>query len=57
MFSQIFNQMEGFGTWSIITMILFFLVFIAVVIYTLKLDKNHVQYLSEIPLNDNTIRN
>jgi len=53
MFKNLLSSYEFMEVWSIITMIIFLLAFIFVVIYTIKTDKKHTDYMSTLPLEDN----
>ncbi|ROL61245.1 hypothetical protein D9V86_06780 [Bacteroidetes/Chlorobi group bacterium ChocPot_Mid] len=53
MFKELLSPVENFGLWSIISMIIFFIVFIAIVVYTFKLSKSHVEYMAKMPLTEN----
>lgn len=52
MFKEILRNIEGFGVWAIATMIIFFVVFIVVLLYVLRTDKSHFQYMSRLPLDN-----
>lgn len=52
MFKNLLSSIEFLEIWSIITMLIFFLSFVFVVIYTIKTDKSHTDYMSNLPLND-----
>ncbi len=53
MFRNLLSSVDSFGVWSIISMILFFLVFIGIIVYTFKLSQSHVDYMSQLPLTEN----
>lgn len=53
MFKELLSHVENFGIWSIISMIIFMIVFIAVVVYTFRLNKSFVEYMAQMPLTEN----
>ena len=53
MFKNLLDSYEFLVVWSIITMLIFFISFVFIVIYTIKTDKSHTDYMSSLPLNDN----
>lgn len=53
MFKNLLDSYEFLEVWSIITMLIFFISFVFIVIYTIKTDKSHTDYMSSLPLNDN----
>jgi cbb3-type cytochrome oxidase subunit 3 len=57
MFKNLLSSNEFMDVWSIITMIIFLVAFIFVVIYTIKTDKRHTDYMSTLPLQDNINEN
>ncbi|WP_316738863.1 hypothetical protein [Pedobacter aquatilis] len=52
MFEQLKN-LAGREYYLISSLILFLVFFILVSIYLIKLNKNHIQIMSELPLTDN----
>lgn len=53
MFKNLLSSYDFFEIWSIITMLIFIASFVFVVIYTIKTDKKHTDYMAALPLNDN----
>lgn len=56
MFKNLLSSVEFMEIWSIITMIIFFLSFIYIIFYAIKMDKKHENYMSSLPI-DETIKN
>jgi len=50
MFKEILQDIEGFGFWAIISMLVFLLFFIIIMFKVIKSDKNQNNYMSELPL-------
>lgn len=55
MYKDILNSIKGVEIYPIITLIIFFIVFIALIIWVFKLDKSKVEEMSLLPLEDSTI--
>ncbi|MFC1475016.1 cbb3-type cytochrome c oxidase subunit 3 [Candidatus Zixiibacteriota bacterium] len=53
MFSDVLQNIDGVEIFPIISLLIFFLFFISVIIWTFKIDKNVIDKLSKLPL-DNT---
>lgn len=52
MFSEIFESIEGIDIIAISTTIVFFVIFIAVIIWVLRLKREYVQRWRQIPFDD-----
>jgi len=52
MFKYLLSSVEYFDLWSIITLIIFFVAFILLIVYTFKFDKSFIEHMSNLPLND-----
>lgn len=52
MFKNILESVNGFDVWSIATMILFFVFFIALILYVFVLDKKFIDKMSHLPLEE-----
>lgn len=52
MFKEILKSVSGFDNWSIVSMLIFFLFFVGLIIYVLKIDKNFSNYMSSLPLEN-----
>ena len=53
LFKNLLGSIDALGLWSIISMSIFFVVFIGIIIYTYKLNKNQIEYMARIPLSEN----
>jgi cytochrome c oxidase cbb3-type subunit IV len=52
MFSDNLGTIDGVSVFPIIGLILFFLIFIGVVIWAFKADKNYIKKMENIPLDN-----
>ena len=52
MFKEHLQSIEGVENYAIVGFVIFFVFFILVAIHTFKMDKNRVEKLSHIPLDD-----
>lgn len=52
MFKNIFSHINGIEIYPILTLIFFFVFFIAVTFLALRLDKKFVEYMGNLPLNN-----
>ena len=57
MFKEHLQSIEGIATYAIIGFLIFFIFFILVAIHTYKMDKNRVEKLSHIPLDEEFTNN
>ena len=55
MFKQIFESMSDIGIFGLISMILFFLIFIGVIIWTIRADKKYLKKMENMPLDSSKI--
>jgi len=55
MYKDVLRTIENVQIWPLISLIIFFLFFIGVVIYLLKMDKNFIKKMKELPMDDGTI--
>lgn len=51
MFSNYIKEIEGVGFYSIFSMLVFFVFFVVMFIWMLKLDKNYVNEMEQLPLD------
>lgn len=51
---QYAEKMDYIAVYPIISLLIFFVFFVGLLWYVTRLSKNHVQVLSNIPLDDNT---
>jgi hypothetical protein len=60
MFQYLFDSIAGVEIFPIISLILFFLLFIGIVVWAIRADKNYLKKMKELPLdmsNNNGDRN
>lgn len=59
MISDILSTTEGVSIYAIIALILFVLLFLGVIVWTFKADKNYITKMKNLPLNgeNNSINN
>jgi cbb3-type cytochrome oxidase subunit 3 len=57
MFRNLFQNIESTNTLSIVGMLIFFFIFLAVIYYVVTLDKKREAKYSAIPLEDNELTN
>ena len=50
MFKDIFNAMSGIEVYGIISLILFFLIFLGVIYWSVKVDKKYLNKMKQLPL-------
>jgi len=56
MFGDIINQISGITIVPMISTVIFFLVFIGIVIWAIRVNKSYIKKMSELPL-DSTMNN
>ena len=56
MFGEIIKSIPGINILTIITTIAFFLMFIGIVVWAVRANKNYIRKMSELPL-DSKIKN
>jgi hypothetical protein len=52
MFRNIFGQIQGIEIYPILTLLFFFAFFVSVLIMVLRLDKKFVNYMGNLPLEN-----
>jgi hypothetical protein len=52
MYKDILQSIEGVEFYAIAAMIIFILFFLAMIIWLIKVDKNYVKKMSELPLKE-----
>jgi len=52
MYKDILNSINGVEIFPIIALIIFFIVFISMIIWVIKLDKTRIKKMSLLPLKD-----
>lgn len=55
MFKHYFEQVHNVAIWPIISLSIFFVFFIGLIIYVVKINKGHVNYMQDLPLADDTV--
>ena len=53
MFKHYFESIDGLEIYPIFSLIVFFIFFVLVVIWSMKADKNYLKKMEEIPLENN----
>jgi cbb3-type cytochrome oxidase subunit 3 len=53
MYKQILEKIEGIGIYPMFSFIVFFLFFLAVTLYVWKADKEKLDHISRLPLQNN----
>lgn len=51
MFKNILESIDGIAIWPIIGLILFFVFFIVMLVFVIRNDKEHDEYMSKLPLD------
>ncbi len=54
MFKEVLQHIEGIEIWPIVSLILFFSAFLFVVWRVIRLDKQFVNHMGELPLEDSS---
>ncbi|MFT6871418.1 MAG: cytochrome c oxidase cbb3-type subunit 4 [Roseivirga sp.] len=52
MFKQYFEQVENVAIWPIISLTIFFIFFIGLIIYVVKINKGYIKHMAKLPLID-----
>ena len=52
MFKQFVGQVSGHNIYLIISLLIFFIFFVAIALLLIKMNKKHIVYMSGLPLND-----
>ncbi|MBL7994956.1 cytochrome C oxidase Cbb3 [bacterium] len=53
MFRNILENVQGIEILPVIALILFFTVFMAIIYHLVRMDKKHIRYMEELPLEKN----
>jgi len=53
LFKNLLSSVESLELWSEISMVIFFVVFVTVIVYTFRLNKSDMDYMSQLPLSEN----
>ena len=54
---QYAEKMDHISIYPIISLLIFFIFFVVLLVYVFKLDKNSIQEISRLPLNDEAENN
>jgi hypothetical protein len=57
MYRQILQSIQDVEIWPIVSLIVFFVLFLAIVIKVFLIDKKHIQKMKNMPLDDGTENN
>ena len=52
MFKQFVDQVAGADQYMIASLLIFFIFFVVISILLIKMNKTHISYMSELPLQD-----
>ena len=52
MFRQFVDKVTGNDIYLITSLLIFFIFFIVIAVLLIKMNKKHISYMSELPLND-----
>jgi cytochrome c oxidase cbb3-type subunit 4 len=52
MFKEVLQSIEGVGFYTIVSMILFILLFIGITIWLFRVDNKYIKTMSELPLEE-----
>lgn len=55
MYKNVLQAIEGIGIFPMISLLIFFSIFIAVIIWTYRVDKEHLRHMAELPLEPNRL--
>jgi hypothetical protein len=53
MYKNILQSIDNVEIWPIISLVMFFLLFVGVLIYVLKTDNEFIRKMKELPFDDN----
>lgn len=51
MFKHYFEQVENVAVWPIISLLIFFLFFLTLLIWVLKVDKGYIRHMRNLPVD------
>jgi hypothetical protein len=57
MYKDILQSIDGVEFYAIVAMIIFILFFLVMIIWLIKVDKNYIKEMSELPLKENNNEN
>lgn len=56
MFKHYFEQIENVEIWPIISLSIFFIFFICLLLYVIKVDKKYIDDVSQLPMDDSSLK-
>ena len=54
MYKNVLQAIENIELWPVISLFIFFLFFLGVLIYIIRIDKGFIKRMKELPLDDGT---
>ena len=57
MFKHYFEQVHNVEIWPIISLTIFFIFFVSLILYIIKMDKNYVDEMSNLPIDESSDNN
>jgi len=54
MYKNVLQNIDNIEIWPVLSLIIFFVFFLGILIYVLKVDKNYIKMMKELPMNDGT---
>lgn len=57
MFKHYFEQVQHIGIFPVISLIIFFSFFLLLILWLIKVDKNHISQMRELPLDLDVTKN
>jgi cytochrome c oxidase cbb3-type subunit IV len=54
MFKNILESVDGLSLWAIVSMLIFFILFIFLFVRIITYDKRYMKYMSSLPLEEET---
>ncbi len=52
MFKHYFERMENVEFWPVVSLILFFIIFVGIVIWVFRADKDYINKMKNLPFED-----
>lgn len=52
MFKHYFEQVDNVAIWPIISLLIFFLFFLSLLVWVLKVDKGYIQHMRNLPVGN-----
>jgi cytochrome c oxidase cbb3-type subunit IV len=54
MFKNYLKDIEGIANYPTLSLVVFFLFFVAILVWMVKADKSHLRHMSELPLSNDS---